>query len=359
MPQSPPYPFVNQFPSLAPNEAIDPNKLATLALQVSTAADGRVWSDVSAVKNWKKSINAVPNPLNSSTLIRDPVSRRWLIFGEAGGEMCAIRTVSGLTWDGPIFVAGSPVLNQTISSAVNSAGVILAGGGASSNTTGKIRESTDGGANWITRNIGLSDQLMARALTYVPQLSLWICMVGGLSGGAGAGIYTSTDRITWTFQNSSVYSHFATKEFGSPIIIGTTHNFAGATNTYTRSVDGINWSPQTGPWPENSTCRGCWSEENNAFFVGSFTGIWKSTSALTGEWTKVSNDSMSGGSSIGAFGRVLIRGDGKASLDGGVTWFQVLELASNDHFVTAYTDFGVGIARSTSREIYLSHHTGF
>jgi hypothetical protein len=358
MPQSPPYPFINHFPTLAPNEAIDPNKLTALALQASTAADGRIHSDVSAVKNWRKATPALPDPIAQGTLIRDKVSRRYLAFGNVGFECGFVWTISGVTWVDGGTLGGSPALQHSpLSSATDNAGVILVGGAPFTASTGKLRESTDGGLNWVSRSIGSADTLAARAITYVPQLSLWICMVGGLSGGAGAGIYTSTDRSVWAFRNSSVYSHFATKEFGSPIIIGTTHNFFAASNTYTRSVDGINWVPQTGPWPENSTCRGCWSEENQAFYVGTFTGIWKSTTALTGEWTKVSDVSINGGSSIAAFGRVLLRGDGYASLDGGVTWLQVLELASNDHHVVA-TDFGVGVCRGASREIYLSHQVG-
>lgn len=357
MPQSPPYPFVNQFPALGPDDPIDPVKLAALAGQVAVSADGRIHSDLVTVKNWKYIQPAVPSPMNANTLIRDPVSRRWMIFGEAGGEMCVIRTVSGLVWDGPIFLAGSPVLNQTIASAVNSAGVILAGGGASSNTTGKLRESTDGGTSWITRNIGLSDQLLARALAYVPQLSMWICMVGGLSGGAGCGIYTSTDRITWTFRNSAVFSHFVVKDTDSPIIIATTHNAIGAGSTYQRSTDGINWGPETGPWPENSTCRGCWSDEHQAFFVGTFTGLWRSATGIAGSWTKINSDTFFG--AIGAIGRILMRGDGKASIDAGVTWFNVLELINNDLFVTAVPGFGVGVVRGATRDIYLSHQVGF
>jgi hypothetical protein len=357
MPQVPAYPFQNQFPTLAPNEPIDPAKLVALAAQVAVSADGRLHSELAPLKNWKKTTVSLPDPLAQGTLVREPVSRRWLALGSIALEAAVTWTVSGTSWILGTTLGGSPALQHSpLSSAVNSDGIILVGGAPFTASTGKLRESTDGGETWTTRHIGLADTLAAKALTYVPQLSLWLCMVGGLSGGVGAGIYTSTDRITWTFRNSAVYSHFATKEFGSPIIIGSTHNFFAASNTYTRSVDGINWVPQTGPWPENSVCRGCWSEEHG-FVVGSFTGIWKSTTALTGEWTKISNDSIHGGSSIGAFGRALMRGDGYASLDGR-NWIQVLELASSDHAVVA-TDFGVGVCRGASRELYISHQVGF
>jgi hypothetical protein len=359
MPQFPAHPFVNQFPALGPDDPIDPAKLAALAGQVAVSADGRIYSDLSVVKNWKYTQPSVPSPMRQRTLIRDPVSRRWLQFGEAGGELALIWTVSGLVWTGPIFPAGSPVLNQAFSAFANNAGVILAGSGASSNTTGKLRESTNGGDSWVTRNIGASDQLFARALVYSETLNLWLCTVGGLSGGAGAGIYSSVDRVTWTLRSTGVYSDYVIKDTASPIILMTTHNHASPSAGVFRSTDGINWAAEAVPWSEISPAKGTWSEEHGAFFIGTASGLWRSATGVAGSWTKVNNDNYSASSSIGALGRILVRGDGKASIDGGVNWVSVLELANNDLHVTAVPGFGVGVVRGTTRDIYISHQIGF
>ena len=348
----PVYPFTLAYaPGYANGNIPDGPQLDKIQDQVAVAADGRVWTDLAAVKNWAYLQVGSISTMVSKTLLRDPVSRRWFIFG--GNTASGSYSADGSRW----FNTGttgfgdpSPTMPAVQAAAVNSAGVMLVGGAQSGPSTAKLRESTDGGATWLTqRNIGASNTNAVHSLAYSESLGLWFCAI------ANEGLFSSTDRVTWTVRNASVPIYIAIRELPTPILIGSP--LAGVANTsYLSSTDGITWSSET--FPENrSSQAGCWSDAQGKFFFSGATGIWSSSTGLTGSWTKIWAGTIQ--SSIGAFGRCLVRGDGFASLDGGVSWVRVLELnGQSDLHVTA-TPYGVGMARGATFDVYLGRQVGF
>lgn len=348
----PVYPFPLVRPAgYTSGDVPTPAELQALQEEAAAAADGRIWTDIAVVKNWAYTQVGSISTMVQKSLLRDPVSRRWFVFG--GNTASASFSADGSRWfnTGTVgFGDLAPAMTAVQSAAVNSAGIILAGGAPTSASTGKIRESADGGATWSTvRNIGASNTNSVHSLAYSETLALWFC------GVANEGLFSSPDRVTWTVRTAGVPLYMCIRESPSPILIGSP--IVGAANTsYRRSVDGITWTTET--FPENlSSQAGCWNAVQGKFFFSGATGVWSSTTGLTGSWTQV--NATTGQSSIASFGRMLVRGDGKASIDGGVTWFRVLELnGQTDLHVTA-TPYGVGMVRGATFDVYLSAQVGF
>jgi hypothetical protein len=337
-------------------------ELQSLQEQVAASADGRVFTDLAAIRNWKYLTGGLTE-LYQRTIIRDPVSRRWLMFG--GTAASVAWTVSGARWANTIAIPGAPTTSDFTAAWANNAGVIMAGGAPVSASANKIRESTNGGDTWTARTIGGSNTQSVGTIAYSEALGLWFCSIGG---NAGEGLYSSADRITWTLRTAAGTppDQLIIRETPSPILLATTLKTASPTAAYKRSVDGITWTTETfpdGSNPAASLCQGCWSDALGAFFVGSTSGIYKSSTGLTGSWTLVESTwpSPSVKSSIAAYGRTLIRGDGKASIDGGLTWFAVLETTNVDLFIKA-TPFGIAAARDGAQtvvDVYFAQQIGF
>ncbi len=365
----PAWPFSLVHSPSYPDEGVPTHtELNLLQEQVAVAADGRVYTDIAVLKTWTYGLLTTPasNQIAQSSVIYDPVSRRWIIgAGTTDSEAIAYWTITGTKWNliGTSTFGGSPLIQQATTLAHNGAGVILAGGtplGGSS--AGKLRESSNGGDTWITRNIAAADANGVKALGYHPELALWAAAVGGLSGSANCGIYTSPDRTTWTNRTSSVYSYIAVGgPPGSPVFLATQHQAASPSASYLRSTDGITWSGVTPPWSSATNVgKPVWSDSLGKWVVHvQAEGIWSSPTALNGTWTQVNTFSLTQNGSIGAFGRLLLRGDGQASVDGGVTWFPVLELVSQTDLFAHGSIAGAVLVRAASREVYLSHQIGF
>jgi hypothetical protein len=359
----PAWPFALVHPAgyadgLVPNGA----ELQLLQQQVAVAADGRVWTDIAAVRNNRYTNVILPPSLSQRTLIRDPKSRRWLVFGGTAGTVN--WTVSGSRWLGGSAALGGmgSIMAYVTAAAANSAGVILVGGAPSVPATDKLRESTDGGDTWILRNIGGVNAQSINAIVYSESLALWLCSVGGVGGD---GIYSSPDRVTWTARAAAGAPplQLVLRESPTPIILGTCPIIGGGSTNYYRSVNGTTWTTESFPVTVTiSPSQGCWSDALGAFFIGGGDGIYTSTTGLTGSWTRIDTTWPTPGtsSSIAAFGRLLLRGDGKASVDGGVSWFQVLESTRTDLFVTA-TSFGVAWAcgQAGLTDVYIGQQIGF
>lgn len=339
----------------AGNETPNHTELNTIRDQLAVAADGRAWTDVAVLKKWSYQ-NTGYATFSSRSLIRDPFSRRWLVFG--GNTASCLFTVEGSKWNGSgtvNFGDLSPVMQDAVCAAANGSGIILAGCNPLSATTNKIRESSDAGATWATtRSIGPSSTRAVAGMTYSQSLSLWLATVG--ISGTVDGIYSSSDRVTWTNRSTLGPRFFCNVDTPSTIILGTGLLVAGTTANYARSVDGLTWTTET--LPENvSVVQAAWDATRGKFFMSGATGIWSSSTGLTGSWTKVYTGTEQ--ASLGAFGRVLMRGDGKASLDGGVTWFAVVDLNGATNYHVTATPYGVGLAGTTSVEVYLSQQIGF
>lgn len=333
----PPWPFAllrptgyaNGLPMTGPEAQL-------LQEQVAASADGRSFTDLAVVRNWKFSLltSLLTTSVSPRSVVYDRGSRRWLLFGEVSGQAGAVWTIAGARW---LMTSGtpggSPVLTGgSVVAGTDGAGVVLLGGTPLSNSVNKLRETTDGGASWVSRSIGASDTLSVKAIAWSSALGLWVAIVGGLSGDANSGVFTSPDRVTWTNRSSGVYTHLIVRNTPSPVLLATGNQHASPSTGYLRSTDAITWSPTAAPWPETGQCKGCWSDHYGAFFVGTATGIWSSPTGLAASWTQVSSDVLSVSSSIVAYGRMLVRGDGRASVDGGVNWNPVFEANATDWF---------------------------
>jgi hypothetical protein len=335
-------------------------ELNLLQQQSAASADGRIFTDLAVVRNWQFSVlSLLTDGVSPRSVVYDRGSRRWLIFGEISGQASAVWTIAGARWLGTAGTpGGSPVLTgQLLVAGTDGNGVVLLGGVPLSNSVDKLRETTDGGASWASRSVGASDTQAVKAIAWSSALGLWVAIIGGLSGDADSGVYTSPDRVTWTPRSSAVYTHLIVRNTPSPVLLATGHQHMSPGSSYLRSTDAITWTPTTAPWSEVSQCKGCWSDHYGAFFVGTATGIWSSPTGLVSSWTKVSNDVLSVSSSIVAYGRVLVRGDGRASVDGGVTWAPMVEANATDWFA-GIGDPGVVLVYGPGKEAFVSLQAG-
>lgn len=334
-------------------EALTSVQMSQVNANAAAAADGAAWTDITSIKSWKRAQPAEPDAVVVSGHVYEPVRRRWFSFGSVAGAGMFTWTISGEVWMPTVFLpsSGGIALGTIAGAWANAAGVLLVGGAPQSASTAKLRESTDGGVNWTARNIGASNTQTIGEIAYSESLALWFASVGG---NAGEGLFSSPDRVTWTLRAAAGGAPLwiTVRDAPSPIIIGTLSQSVGSTTGYFRSVNGTAWTTETFPVTLGSSHRPCWSDALGKFFVVSSSGIYSSSTGLTGSWTLVDATYTTGG--IAAYGRLLIRGDGKVSADAGVTWAPVIELADTDLTPRAYTGVGVLLKRAASRELYLS-----
>ncbi len=343
-------------------EVLTSAQMSAVNANAAAAADGSAWSDVSILKNWKYATPGLPNPMSQRTLLYDAPSRRWMVLG--GNTATGEYTYNGSKYfliNSGNFGDLSPLMVHATAAASNGMGVILAGGDLASAGTGHLKESTDGGVTWPTvRSLGTSDTNATAALAWVPSLGLWLASQGAPTIG---GIYSSSDRATWTLRGGagSPPTHFVVRNSPSPIVIATTLQIVGGSLNYFRSTDGITWTTIAFPsGVGNTTSQGCWSDALGFFYVGGAGGIYRSADASsTASWSLI-DSTWSGAAttaaSIASFGRLLMRGDGKASFDG-ASWFKVLDTENTDLFI-ASSPVGMAAARASSVEVYVSQMIG-
>jgi hypothetical protein len=128
-------------------------------------------------------------------------------------------------------------------------------------------------------------------------------------------------------------------------------------NAYGWTTDGVNWNYAVPPsyfGVGTETTNGCWSDYHGAFYLAGFDGIVAARQITGGadDWklisTDMANPAFGNNESIAAFGRLLIRSDGKASINGGRHWFPVLELPNGVPYnVHSVEGIGVGFSRIT------------
>jgi hypothetical protein len=358
----PAHPFRNQYPmGLGVKDPAPPQRLVDVAAQAAAASDGRVHSDLSLLKNWKLftnlSIGGGPTPLGIAPCF-DPKSRRWLVFGmNIVGEAEVAYTVSGTQWLIITSIeASAPGPNLTPKcSYVNAAGHILVGGFGSgpAATINKLRDSVDGGATWNYRAIGASDTSTVVSLAYSETLRIWVAS----QTGAETGIWSSTDRITWTKRSSVIAANLIVRESPSPLFIA--HGTTAPSNAHLTSTDGINWVVDTSTATHDVTGRrGTWNEHHGYFFIPTTaTGIYRSATGLPGSWSQVSAFNAT---QLCSFGRALVRGDGSISLDAGVTWFLAVESAVPGMLPICGPGVGVMLCTDESAaDIFISQIGGY
>lgn len=335
-------------------EVLTSSQMTQVNANAAAAADGAYWTDLAPLKNWNyQQITGAPTTMTGKSLIYDPTTRRWLVFGITS-EACVIFSYQGTRWFGPYYLSGSPLLNALGAAAVNNAGVILAGGTPASATIAKLRSSVDGGVTWTPRNIGNSNTLAVPAIGYSESLGLWLAVVGG--SATHDGLYTSPDLVTWTNRYSATSpGFFCFRDTPSTVILATALAWIpGDPTGYIRSTDGITWTAST--FPDSVSNQVCWSTYWGKFFVAGTTGIWTSPDGTTGSWTKI-NATETNAVNISARGRMLLKGDAKASVDGGGTWITIADTTDVDLFVNVAAN-GAGMARGASRDLYISQQVG-
>jgi hypothetical protein len=325
-------------------------ELNLLQEQSAAAADGRIWTDLAALKNSRLlTSGTLPATMGPNAVAHDPVSRRWFMFGATSGAAAWAWTMgsrivgNGATGD----------LTDVVCAASSPAGVVLAGG-ANSGSTLKITETSNAGMNWTPRSIGSADSTIVRSLAYVQSLGLWLA---AKSATGDAGIWSSSDRITWT-KRSGLYGMFVVRE--SPTRILAVNQITTPGTQYVYSDDGITWTTQT--FPVNlgtSAHRGCWSDHYGKFYVvAPADGVYSSSDGLTGSWTQISTQNDA---SVACLGRALLIGNGTTSVDGGATWIPVVDVPNATTTLEWHAAPGIGALglRTSIPELYLSLLGGF
>lgn len=185
------------------------------------------------------------------------VSGSDVVFGNSGS---AARSADGATWTAS---ASQPLSGGGVVAATAvSGGNILAVG-----ANGLISISTDGGANWLIRGSGVTDDLNAATAA----AGLWV--VGGDSGK----IITSPDSVTWTIQSS---------QFGvDSAVLGVEYLGAmflafGANGKLSTSTNGTSWTARTSAFGTESI-RVCAYSGSKWVLAGDGGKITNSTNGIT------------------------------------------------------------------------------
>lgn len=345
-------------------EVLTSSQMTQVNANAAAAADGSTWSDAAIVKNWNftDGSGAVGPALFDSNrlerIIKDPVSRRWIAFGGFGGVDISYWSVTGKIWTYTGALNGGTLTGQ-VACWANNAGTILAGGSPASSTANKLVVSLNGSDSWTPRAIGNANTQSVASMVYSESLALWFVTIGGAVSHDG--IYSNPDpqvggSSVWTNRYAGApNTFFTTRDVISPIVLGTNLQILSPDGlSGIRSVDGISWPFVT--FPEGFFNEGCWSTYWGKFFFGGASGIWTSTDATTGSWTKVSSEN--GSAPIAAFGRMLLKGDGRCSVDGGNNWFTVVETPTAINRLYAAQD-AFAMASTAGRYLYLSQQVGF
>jgi hypothetical protein len=333
-----------------------PAELQELQEKVAASADGRVWTDFSLYKSWTGS------SVSPITVIGtfDPVSRRWILQATTMADT-GQWSVSGNKW----FVADNPSVappsgpNLAIASLLaNNTGITLAGGQPATSSDSKLARSIDGGSTWTRIAIGASSTGTVVGLGYSLANVMWFAAV------TGEGIFSSADGgATWVNRfAAAAYCNFMARDGASPLILAMRKTNAGANAEYATSTNGTVWTTRTFPVnlvtaggvASDGLLQGVYSEYLGKFFQPTPSGIYSSPDGIS--WTLVTASYTTGGLAVS--GRVMLRGDGRASLDGAV-WYPVLDAANNNLVVIASPFGGACFADNTTNERFVSLQGGF
>jgi hypothetical protein len=351
------FPFENVWPiPLGDDSKLDAADLEKFGSQVAQMADGRIFTDIFPLKQWTRT-SVGPSTNASGLTVYDPKSRRWLTFGFSSSTAKVFWTISGAVWRDLGSTGLTSILAFTGGAAASPDGVIVVGVYPSVASTAKLRESSDGGATWVSRNVGAFDSSGIGAVTYSASLGLWICSPGkpAIGDPNSGGIYTSQDRVTWTLRAaySQPFQQFIVREadpsgkYGPMILALSPMNLpSGAPKPYAFSTDGVHWQfAEFGPSGVDifGAGRGSWNYGNEQFILPGTTGVFTSRTGLGGSWTKISDETGIAG--IASWGRAFLRTDGRASLDARF-WFPVLELATNTNAIHSVEGIGVCVTRA-------------
>lgn len=230
-------------------------------------------------------------------------TRRLMVFNGAGTFS---YTIDGSNWSSPATATPQGLLPSCVAS--NSTTTLM-GGAPPSNANTKLYFSTDGGANWSGSALGNADTAGVYGVGWGPTVSLWFASMQGLglytrSGGGGA----------WTLRsNVCSANNFMTGRGG--LIVALSNRAAPMTGTnYYTSTDGTSWTERTFPQNSYTMGRGCWSPSLGKWFQPSVGGLYSSVDGIN--WVLADATWASATGDIVDLTGLLVRGDGKCSLDG-------------------------------------------
>ena len=230
------YALFENFPSAHAN-IIDAN--------AAQAADGMVWTDVAAIRNWSEPF-AIANTGHAFCYVSHDDT--WWTFGSSGGNpTVAKRFGGGGVWSSSTApgagvglsvrsraVAFNPILN-----------VMVAAGLPGSSSNQKFRRYNAVTGAWTISNSSQTNTNAVTALAATPSLGA----VQFVAAHFGSGVVeTSADGTTWTQRtvpNAQDRSSIAIGPAGV-VITSTT-----STNKVLHSIDGINWFERTMPSATN------------------------------------------------------------------------------------------------------------
>jgi hypothetical protein len=328
-------------------------EIQELQEKVEACADGRTHTDLALYKTWVRSEVVGSNDVVSAY---DRVSRRWILQETTIADP-GQWSISGNKW----FSTANPSLggpNLTASAIhANVGGQILVGGQPATSTTLKLARSVNGGDTYTRIAIGASNNNTVIGFGYTTTLGLWFAAV------TAEGIFSSSDGgLTWTNRFATPYNNFIVREGFTPLFLAMRKPNVGANAEYATSTNGTAWTTRTFPVnlvsgggvAADGPLQGVYSDRLLKFFQPTPSGIYSSPDGIN--WTLVDASYTNGGLAISD--RVMLRGDGKASLDG-TTWYPVLETASPTLGVCATPSGGACMIDNATDERFVSLQGGF
>jgi hypothetical protein len=264
------WPFSLIWPGGLVNDDVPTHSdLNKLAEQQAQAANGLVWNDAALIKN----ITTVTVANRLGPLIYVPAdllgigSSMFMSFGINGGNPEGSFCVDGRNVWSPLGSMQVGVGLQPLCGDASPSGtIILVGGTPGSNSTQKIRRSSDTGTTWGIANVNAAGGNLAsvQTLNWFPAASLWVAGFDTDATGTGGHLETSPDGITWTPPSTSPNDDPRWQAAVSPTAMVITSS--ASTNKAIRSANGIAWTevalPSTGAWKAVA-----WSDQNSCFLA--------------------------------------------------------------------------------------------
>ena len=342
MPQT--FPFTRANPSdWSPGQRLTSAQANTLDKNAAQAADGLLWSEIAILKSFRKSTITNGGP----AIFWDPPSGRWINGGANAGAPTASYSFDGADdWTALTVPAGTNWGSTTCGASNGSGTVILCGGGGSA-TTSKIRQSSDSGNTWSTRNVNAGGSEFISCIVWHPAAALFII---GLSNAASTNIEISGDGITWTQRTglpnslargsaNGVGSSSGAASNGSVVVMLA----ASSSNKCLRSTDGATWTESTLPSTSSWTAV-AWNATSGKFMAIASNAIATSADGITWSSSGLNAPFNTSATSLTSYGRAWLASGANTgqfglaiSKDDGVSWRNV-KICSAALYATAIGD---------------------
>lgn len=321
------WPFKLIWPGgLVNNQVPTHGNLNDLDEQQAQAADGAAWTDVAMLRNLFAAVaTTAVSGANIASLVWDAYTKRWMAFGDSGGDPTGKHSIDGGVWAALDLGGGAATWSASGAGASDGAGHIIIGGKTAADNK-KIWRTATGGiplGSWAEASTVANGSQKVVSAAWLPFASLFVI---GLDSSATTNIETSPTGQTWTQRTAP------NALARGPIAVGP--NIAvmlstASTDKCLTTTDGVNWTERT--LPASTNWRSVAYNARAGKFIavsgtGGANGIAISSDGIT--WTSVgvtypSVISPDPATNIIAMGRLWVLKayvDLFYSLDNGATW---------------------------------------